>query len=710
MTGSGGTRGTTRIGVDVGGTFTDLVLHDPVRGLTHTGKLPTTPEAPGRAVVEGLRRLLAETTTGVEDVAEVVHGTTLVTNTVLERTGAKVGLLTTEGFRDILEMGREIRHDSADLFARPAPPIVPRRLRLGVPGRMSAAGTELTPLDEDAVLTAARLLLDTEGVEALAVGFLHSHANPGHERRARDLIRRLAPDLAITLSCEAAPEIGEHERFNTACVNAYVQPVVREYLGRLEADLRASGFAGRLSIMLSGGGLCTVAHASAFPVALLESGPAAGAIAAARVAVRSGEPRVVAFDMGGTTAKLSLIEDGRPRLRHDFEAGRLDKFAPGSGLPLKLTVVDMIEIGAGGGSLAEVDRLGLLKVGPRSAGALPGPIAYGRGGTRPTVTDADLLAGRLDPERFLGGEMALDAAAVRAGLAELGRPVGRSAADAADGVEQIVTATMAAAARTHLAERGRDPRDFTLVAFGGAGPVHAYRLAKLLKLRRIIVPAGAGVMSAFGFLAAVPSADAVRAHPCALTRVDWSRVAELYKDMESQVRGVLGAEADAEAEPVVLRRAADMRYLGQGFQITVPLPDGDLSDDGGRIREAFARTYASLYGRVIEDGAPEVVSWRLSGNRPGPPTLPDHRPEPAGPGPAGPGPRSRRTIRFPDLGDVEAAVHDRGVLAPGTVIRGPAVFEDRETSCAVGPDCLVTVDTHHSLVIDIEPSEGGMHA
>ena len=407
------------MGVDVGGTFTDLVLHDEARGLTATGKRLTTPEAPNRAIIEGIRQLLGDTNTAVGHVASIVHGTTLITNTVLERTGATVGLIITEGFRDILEMGREIRYDVADLHARPAPVIVPRHRRLGVAGRMRADGTEHAPLDEQAVLKAARGLVHEFGVEALAIAFLHSYANPAHEIRARDLVREVFPDLLITLSADVAPEIREFERTSTACANAYVQPGVHRYLDQLERDLAAIGFSGQLSVMLSGGGITTIDQARAFPVRLLESGPAAGAIAAAFLATAADEPRVISFDMGGTTAKMCLVENGRAHIRHDFEAGRREKFKPGSGLPLKLTVVDMIEIGAGGGSIAGVDDLGLMRVGPRSAGSVPGPVAYGRGGEEPTVTDADLLAGYLDPSHFLGGDLRLSLPDVERAVARL---------------------------------------------------------------------------------------------------------------------------------------------------------------------------------------------------------------------------------------------------------------------------------------------------
>jgi N-methylhydantoinase A len=682
--------------VDVGGTFTDLVLHDEARGLTAIGKLVTTPEAPNRAIIDGIRQLLGHTNTAAGQVGSVVHGTTLITNTVLERTGATVGLITTDGFRDVLEMGREIRYDVEDLHARPAPVLVPRHLRHGVAGRMRADGTEHAPLDEQAVRKAARSLVHDCGVEALAIAFLHSYANPAHEIRARDLVRQAFPDLLITLSAEVAPEIREYERTSTACVNAYVQPIVHGYLDRLERDLDEIGFTGQLSIMLSGGGITTIEQAKAFPVRLLESGPAAGVIAAAFLATAAGEPRVISFDMGGTTAKMCLVENGRVHVKHEFETGRLEKFKPGSGLPVKLTVVDMIEIGAGGGSVAAVDDLGLMKVGPRSAGSVPGPVAYGRGGAEPTVTDADLLAGYLDPDRFLGGDLSLSRPDVEHAVARLAGQLGVDALTAAAGIGDLVVENMAAATRKHLAEKGRDPRAYTLMAFGGAGPVHAYALAKRLKAPRIIVPLGAGVMSAFGFLVAAPAVDEVRGYPASLTSVDWDKVGSLYADMESRARRLLQPSATA-AGDLLITRTADMRYVGQGFQISVPLPDGvpgPAHED--QIRNAFVTTYQSAFGRIIRDGTPEFVSWRLSASmRPAAINL-TYRPAPATAG------HSRRPVHFTGLGVINVGAYDRYALTPGTTIAGPALFEERETSCSVGPDCTVTIDSFRNLIIDID--------
>ena len=687
---------TTRIGVDIGGTFTDFVLHDEVRGITRVGKRLTTPAQPSQAIVEGIERLLAETGTRAEQIANIVHGTTLITNTVLERTGAKVGLLATEGFRDVLEMGRESRYDVDDLFLQPVPTIVPRTLRLGIGGRMLADGTERVPLDEEGVVRAVRTLVEVHRIEALAIAFLHAYRNPAHEQRAVQIVRALYPQLLVSVSAEVAPEIREFERTTTTCINAYVQPRVHGYLDRLGDDLAALGFSGDLRIMLSGGGITTVDDAKRFPVRLIESGPAAGAMAAAHVARTTGEARMVSFDVGGTTAKMCLIEGGEPHLKHDFEAARLRKFKQGSGLPLKVTVIDMIEIGSGGGSIAGVDYRGLMHVGPRRAGWVPGPVCYNRGGTEPTVTDADLLLGCLNPEFFLGGEMALSIGKVRAAVEEkLAAPLGIGCEDAARGIRSIVDESMAAATRMHLAEKGKDPRAYTLFAFGGAGPVHAYALAKLLKMRKIIVPMGAGVISAFGFLVAAPAVDDVRGYVTSLEQADWDHVNAIYRDMEASARTLLLGTGGAERD-IVMRWSADMRYLGQGFEITVTLPRGPL--DAGHIaaiREAFMATYAERFDRTVRDVDIEAVNWRLSASLPAQPVSLAHEPVQT------PALRGSRVVHFGEFGDVLSPVYDRYALKPGDRIAGPAVVEERESSCSLGPDCVFSIDAHFNLLIEI---------
>ncbi|WP_426959430.1 hydantoinase/oxoprolinase family protein [Muricoccus radiodurans] len=686
--------GPIRIGVDVGGTFTDFVLVDDAKGRVLNGKRLTTPDDPGRAILEGLDRILAEAGAGYADVRGVVHGTTLVTNTVIERKGARVGLITTRGFRDSLEMGKEMRYDLYDLFLEKAEPIVPRPRRLAVPERSSAQGAELVPLDEAALRDAARQL-KAAGVEAVAVCFLHSYVAPAHERRAGEILAEELPGIPVTLSSDVAPEIREYERANTACVNAYVQPLMDRYLGELEAALVRRGLGGPLHVMLSGGGIATVRMARQQPVHLIESGPAAGATAAMHHGRIAGVEDMISFDMGGTTAKMCLIEGGEAEHASTFEAARVKRFRKGSGLPLKVPVIDLIEIGAGGGSVAQASEMGLLTVGPESAGSVPGPVCYARGGKRPTVTDADLLLGYLSPDYFLGGEMALDRAAVERAVEDhLARPLGLTVLEAAAGIHSIVNENMAAATRMYVAEKGRDPRRYAMLAFGGAGPVHAYGLAKLLKLSRVIVPAGAGVASALGFLVAAPGLDLVRSGVQRLAAVDWTRIAADFAAMEAEARTAL-EEAGAAPGDVTFRRTADMRYLGQGFEISVPLDGLDATS----VEAAFAEAYQRLFDRRIEGVPIELLSWRLhaASSRPAVPSAAPARGE-------GSALKGRRDVWFAATGLAPCAVYDRYRLRPGQRIQGPAVVEERESTVVVGPDASFQLDTHGNLLIDIDPA------
>ncbi len=625
-----------------------------------------------------------------------MHGTTLITNTVLERTGARVGLIGTEGMTDVLEMGRETRYDVNNLFQPPIPVIVSRQRRRGVPGRILADGSEWQPLDEGVLEREVEYLVREQEIEALAIAFMNAYRNPAHELRALEIVRGLFPNLLVTISSAVAPEIREYERTNTACVNAYVQPRVHDYLESLAGDLLAVGFEGDLLIMLSGGGLTTLDEAKRFPIRLIESGPAAGAMAASYFARHAKEHNVISFDMGGTTAKLCLIEHGRPHVRHDFEAGRLERFKPGSGLPLKVTVVDMIEIGSGGGSIASVNAMGLMKVGPRSAASFPGPVAYGQGGTEPTVTDADLLLGYLDPEFFLGGEMELHLDETRNAISgKLAHPLGISVDRAARGIQSIVNDSMAAAARMHFAERGKDPQKYTMLAFGGAGPVHAYGLAKLLKVPRVIVPMGAGVISAFGFLVTAPAVEDSRSYLVRLDRVEWEHVNRLFSEMERRARSLLDF---GEADPggLQIEWQADMRYLGQGFEITVTLPPGPLGGEHlDEIRQRFTTTYAALFDHVAEGVPVEMVSWRLNASRsPQELSLAYSSVE-------SPPERGARIVNFPSFGPLSATVYDRYALKCGDVVQGPAIFEERETTFTIGPDCVASVDAKANLVVDI---------
>jgi N-methylhydantoinase A len=688
-----------RIGVDVGGTFTDFVMVDEERDLIYTGKRLTTPEDPSAAILDGTARLLTEAGTDASKVHSIVHGTTLVTNTIIERDGAKIGLITTKGVRDTLEMGKEIRYDLYDLFLEAPPTLVPRHLRREVAERIAPDGEILLAFDADGFRKAARGLIETEKVEAIAVCFMHAYRNPDHERQAKAILMEEFAAMPFTISSDVAPEIREFERTSTACANAYVQPRMQSYLKRLEAELRVAGHTGALYVMLSGGGITTVQSAREFPIRLIESGPAAGAMAASYYSTLTGSENLISFDMGGTTAKMCLIDGGLPDRKHDFEAGRVRRFQKGSGLPLKVSVVDMIEIGAGGGSLANIDSMGLLKVGPRSAGSAPGPVCYGLGGTDPAVTDADLYLGYLNPDYFLGGEMTLDMTTVEKSIEEnIARPLELSTLEAAIGIHNIVNENMAAATRMHLAEKGRDPRRYQMIAFGGAGPVHAYGLAQILKLKRLIVPLGAGVTSALGFLVAAPAIDYVRSYVARLEQIDWGHLNIQFAEMEAEALALL-VDAGARPEEITLTRTADMRHIGQGFEIAVPVPDGPLDTESlSGIRESFFDSYHQLFERTVRDVPIEAMSWRLAASAPVPNIKLDFSGQSDE---AKESLKGTRQVYFPETGFTQCDVHDRYALRPGDSFTGPAVVEERESTTVIGPGGKVTVDPYRNLICDL---------
>lgn len=697
------TEGRIRVGVDVGGTFTDFVLVDENRDLIFTGKRLTTSEDPSVAITEGLERLVEEAGTSVPELDAVVHGTTLVANTMIERKGAKIGLITTAGFRDSLEMGREIRYDLYDLFFERPKPLAPRFLRLAIDERVNSNGEVLRPLDENRLQDAAQQLKE-EGVEAIAICFMHSYANDSHERRAKEVLEAAFPNIPITTSTEVAPEIREYERANTACANAYVLPLMQRYLGDLSDKLSALGLKQPLYLMQSSGGIASVETGRKAPIHLIESGPAAGATAGAFYGRLTDTHHLISFDMGGTTAKMCLIEEFEPEHAHEFEAGRVRRFKKGSGLPLKVPVIDLIEIGAGGGSLARVDNMGLLKVGPDSSGSDPGPVCYGQGGTQPAVTDADLLLGYLSPEYFLGGEMDLDLSSVEGAVQDtLASATGLSVTDVAAGIHSIVNENMAAATRMYIAEKGRDPRRYALVASGGAGPVHAYGMAKLLKINRVICPLGAGVLSALGFLVAAPGTDAVRSYVSRLETLDWNRLNDLFAEMEAEALAQI-QEAGADPSTVSMRRRADMRYSGQGFEIDVPVPDGKLDESSAAtIRQIFLDRYQELFGRQISDLPMEALTWRVYASGPTPNVELNFAGQQIDENPADKG---EREVYFPETGYAACKIYNRYALKPDDSFRGPAVIEERESTAVAGPDTTVSIDKYLNLIIDIDaPTE-----
>jgi N-methylhydantoinase A len=687
-----------RIGIDIGGTFTDLLLVDDATGDVTIVKTLTTPADPSTAVDTAVREALAASGTAAAAVGNVIHGTTLVTNAIIERKGAPTALITTCGFRDALEIRREHRYDMYDLSLEPPRDIVPRYLRFEITERMLSDGTVLRDLDEQEV---DRLVagIVSRGITAIAVSLLHAYRNPIHERRVRDVIARVAPGVHTSLASDVVPEIKEYERTSTTVCNVYVKSLVDRYLAELERKLRDVGIPGELSIMLSSGGIATVETSREFPIRLLESGPAAGALAAAHVGRLANQPELLSFDMGGTTAKVCLIEDGRPLRSSQLEVDRVYRFKRGSGLPIKIPVIEMIEIGAGGGSIASVDALGLLQVGPESAGADPGPACYGRGGTHPTVTDADLVLGYLDPAFFLGGRMRLDAAAARAAIEEhVGRALDLDVTQAAWGIHHIVNENMANAARIHAIERGKNARLFPIFAFGGAGPVHAFGVASILHNPAIILPLGAGVASTLGFLTAPLSFDFVRTSIEPLDEINWERANHVRAAMEREGVALLTRSGVA-ADQIVIAHSADLRYSGQGHEVTVPFPQTPLGPaDRAAIVAVFEAAYRRLYGRVA-DGIPlEIVNWRTVVSGPTP-TLDLRRPPRPAAAPAAAF-KGRRPVYFPQYaGYCDTPVYDRYELRPGSQIAGPAIVEERESTAVLGPSATGAVDEFSNLFV-----------
>lgn len=682
-----------RLAVDIGGTFTDVVLETGTAA--HATKILTTPDAPERAVLEGVRAILAEAKCRPGDVTLVVHGTTLATNALIERKGARTALVTTEGFRDSLEMAWEHRFEQYDIYMERPEPLVSRDLRFGVPERVAADGAVLLALNETAVRAVAAELRK-EKVEAVAVCFLHSFTNEAHERRTGAILAEELPGVAISLSCEVCPEIREYERTSTTIANAYVLPRMAGYLGQLETDLKREGIAGPLLLMMSSGGITTVETARRYPVRLVESGPAGGAILARTVAAENDARKAVAFDMGGTTAKLTLLDELELQRSRQFEVARAYRFIQGSGLPVRIPVIELVEIGAGGGSIARLDALGRLQVGPDSAGSVPGPASYGRGGTEPTVTDADTALGRLDPKRFAGGAIPLHRDKAEAALQSLAGPLKTDAQGAAAGVAEIVDETMASAARMHAVENGKDTADRDLIAFGGAAPLHAARLARKLGMKRVIVPVGAGVGSAFGFLRAPIAYEVVRTRHVRLDMFDAKMLNELFAAMRLEAEAVV--QPAAPGEKLVEQRQAFMRYRGQGHEIAVPLPNELFGTDATReLRRRFEATYETVFGRAIPKLEVEALTWTLS--------LATDRPLPA-PAKAiavlaAPTPSGHREVLDPASGTREqAAIHERSALKPGMVLDGPALIVEDGTTTVVPRGFTARLNAVSQIVLE----------
>jgi N-methylhydantoinase A len=681
-----------RVGFDVGGTFTDFVLHAST-GELYTAKRLTTYPNPSEACLGGLDDLVRRAGVPWDELAQAVHGTTLGSNLVIERKARGIGLLTTRGFRDVLVIGREKRYQVYDLQIEKPAPLIPRRMIGEVAERVLADGSIRDPLDEDDARRAIRALV-ARGVSSLAVCLLHAYLNPAHERRLAELVAEEAPDVAVTLSHEVSPTFREYERTSTTVVNAYVMSAVAAYLRSLQGALRARGYRGRLFVMQSSGGVATADAMERYPVRMIESGPAAGALMAAVYGELTGHRDLIAFDMGGTTAKLCLIENGRPSTTTAFELHRVNN-APGSGLPMNIQALDLVEIGAGGGSIARA-RLGVIAVGPESASSTPGPACYGRGGSEPTVTDANLVLGYLNPHHFAGGAMTLDAAgAARAIDQALARPLGLTVEEAAWGVHAIVNTNMELATRVVSIERGRDPRALTFVAFGGSGPVHGCRIAQALGIPRVVLPAAAGVTAAIGLLAAEVKFDVARTYVRRLDTLDGAQVTAMYDDMAAQATEVV-RQSGVTAQ-ISLVRAADARYVGQGYELTVPVPAGRLDAAAlAAVRARFDEIYAARYGYAAPDEPIEIVTWKLSAVGGTPrvslakaPATSDRDPR-----------TGTRAAYFPECGGfVATPVYDRYALTSGTAITGPAIVEERESTTVLPPGAAAVVDAYANLIV-----------
>ena len=711
-----------RLGIDIGGTFTDFVLLDDATGQITTDKCLTTPRDPSDAIEEGIRRLAKQIPGYVEQLEEVIHGTTLVINAIVERKGARTGLITTQGFRDVLELGREIRYAPYDIFAEFPEPLVPRHRRLEVNERLRANGSILKPLDETDARETVRSLQKMR-VESIAVCLLNSFENPAHELALKRLIAEEFPSASISISYEVLPQIREYERTSTTVTNAYVKPLTEKYLRQLYNRLASLGFHGRLFIMLSSGGVTSAETAAEFPVRIIESGPTAAVIAGEYFSRLFKSPEMFCFDMGGTTAKSCLIQHGVAGVVPTFEVGRVQRFMKGSGLTIQVPVVDLMEIGAGGGSIARMSRRGTLQVGPESAGAEPGPICYGRGGVEPTVTDADLLLGYLDADYFLGGAMKLDVAAARRGIEErVAQPLSVSYLQAVWGIHDLINETMAAAAKTHIAERGGNPKVLTVAAFGGAGPVHAYGLARKLGAPRVIVPPNAGVGSALGFFTAPRAFDLARSHKAPVASADFAEIERLFRDMECEgertlrttgadgaipprqaahpaTGGGMGEDGDCTVE---FTRSIDARFIGQGSETNLPIMERDFTRlDPIEVRRRFDEEYTRLYGRTYPESPVEFVNFRVRA------CLPVRLLElprlPARNGRVQDAVKGER-LAFSGIAHefIPFTVYDRYKLFPGAAFSGPAIVEERESTVIIGEDATAAADEFGFLWIEMQ--------
>ena len=694
-----------RLGVDIGGTFTDATLINEVTGEIHVGKVPSTPKDPSIGFMEATHRILRQANVSPNEVGYVVHGTTVATNSIIERKLARTGFITTDGFRDMLEIARQIRPSLYDLLFEKPKPLVPRYLCFGVPERLDAQGKVLTPLDESAVKQVAEKLRE-ERVEAIALCFLHSYVNPSHEKRAGEILRETFPEAVVSLSSEVAPEFREYFRASTTVINACIRPVVARYLQSIENRLREEGMTAELLVMQSSGGVFSFAAASEKPVFMVESGPAAGVIAATYLGNTLGYQDVISFDMGGTTAKTALIQDGTPKVTKDYEvgaaAGASVGASRGGGYPIRTPVIDLVEIGAGGGSIAWVDSGGVLRVGPQSAGADPGPVCYGKGGVEPTITDANLVLGRLNPEYFLGGEIELDITAARRTLKEkCAEPLGLSVVQAANGIVEIANAAMVNALRLISVQRGYDPRDFVLVSFGGAGPVHANRLAAEMEIPTTVIPMSPGTTSAMGLLVTDLKHDYSKTLIQRVNQLDLAVVEEFYRELEEQGRITLEREG-MRSEDITFRRQMDMRYVGQSYELTVPLPDGRLGHaELNRVLEQFHQEHDRAYGYSAPNEPVEFVNLRLTAiGKISNPRLRELEQDSRDVTEAQ---KATRFVYFAEnSGYVKCPIYDRYRLGAGCIVEGPAIVEEIDSTTVIHPGYQARVDKFGNLILTRE--------
>ena len=666
-----------RIGVDIGGTFTDVVLECGAE--QYSTKVLTTYAAPEDAIITGMHQVCEKAGVKPSQIEQIIHGTTLATNALIERRGAKTALITTEGFRDVIEMRTESRFEQYDLNLSLPDPLLPRQMRFTVPGRMSAKGEILVDLDRKDVEAVVERIAKA-GFESVAVGLIHSYLNAAHEELVREVIAEKLPHVSVSISSEVSPQMREYERFNTVVANAYIKPLMASYLGRLEDRLRGEGVDCRIFLMHSGGGIISIQNAAEFPVRLVESGPAGGAVFAAHIAARYGLDKVLSFDMGGTTAKICLINHQTPKTSRVFEVARSYRFKKGSGMPISIPVIDMVEIGAGGGSLAHVDSMQQIRVGPESAGSEPGPACYGQGGTRPGVTDADLILGKLDPENFAGGSIKLHQDNSKIALAKhVGDTLEMDAVEAAFGVAEVVDENMANAARVHAVENGEDLSEYTMIAFGGAAPLHAARLCEKLGVERLLVPPGAGVGSAIGFLRAPFSFEANRSVYMKLSDFDAEKIKVLLTDLRDEATGFV--RTCDEASQILSEFKVYMRYTGQGWEIPIPLQeDQAMNPDAATFERRFKEEYTKLFGRPVAGMDIEITVWSVNATTPQgqAPLIPQTD------GNATAVSNGTRHVFDAAVGThLKANVIDRGAMTAGQRANGPAVLAEAETTIIV---------------------------